>query len=133
MRWRAARREERQLAALWFFAAAVGLALRDLWPTAAGLLPHCTFKALTGLPCPTCGTTRAALAMLQGRLVDAFAANPLSAAAGAVFVVGGALAPVWLLLRGPVPEIPHPLPLWIRVGAVGAILATWVYLIAAGI
>lgn len=133
MRWREARREERQLALLWFFAAAVSLALRDLWLAAAGFLPRCAFKALTGLPCPTCGTTRAAQAMLQGRLLDAFAVNPLAAAAGATFVVGGLLAPVWLLLRGPVPEIPHPLPVRVRLGAVGVIVATWIYLIAAGV
>jgi hypothetical protein len=32
----------------------------------------CTFKALTGLPCPTCGITRTAFCILQGRLVEAW-------------------------------------------------------------
>jgi hypothetical protein len=41
------------------------------------LLPACTFRAVVGLPCPTCGATRAGLALAQGELAAAFAFNPL--------------------------------------------------------
>jgi hypothetical protein len=44
---------------------------------AAGLWP-CPFAALTGLPCPGCGLTRAALAMLRGDLGAALSLHPLS-------------------------------------------------------
>jgi len=37
----------------------------------------CLFKRLTGIPCPTCGFTRGALNLLQGRLFEAWLCNPL--------------------------------------------------------
>lgn len=45
----------------------------------------CHFRALTGMPCPTCGSTRAALAAMDGRVLDALLYNPL------VVVAGGAV------------------------------------------
>jgi len=41
------------------------------------LLPACTFRAAFGFPCPSCGMTRAGLALAQGELLTAFAYNPL--------------------------------------------------------
>ena len=52
----------------------------------------CMFRALTGFPCPGCGTTRACLAFLQGHVVDAFYFHPL-------FWLSVLLLPV-VLLRG---------------------------------
>ncbi len=40
-------------------------------------LPLCTLHRLTGLYCPFCGATRAAHYFLEGRVAEAFAANPL--------------------------------------------------------
>ena len=44
----------------------------------------CVFKRLTTVPCPGCGSTRAVLHLIHGRLGQAFAAQPLalSVAAG---------------------------------------------------
>ena len=39
--------------------------------------PICTFRALTGLPCVTCGATHASLSFLHGNLWAAFHFNPL--------------------------------------------------------
>src|SRR5690349_6936182 len=39
--------------------------------------PVCTFRQLTGLPCITCGATRASLALLHGDLAAAWRLNPL--------------------------------------------------------
>lgn len=127
---RRATREERQLAYLWLAAAASALALRPLWLTLVPLLRPCVFRSLTGFPCPTCGTTRAATAFLDGHLIAALVANPLAAAAGALFVVGAPLATLWAVARWPVPVLPTPIPTWIRVGA-GALIATnWLYVLA---
>jgi len=36
----------------------------------------CPFRAVTGLPCPTCGLLRAAQSLMHGDIVRAFAINP---------------------------------------------------------
>lgn len=43
----------------------------------AGWWPGCMFRKLTGIECPGCGMTRAAHALLNGRISDAFAFNPV--------------------------------------------------------
>ena len=129
MTTRPATKEERQLALLWLAAAASSLALRPLWLAITPLLRPCVFRLLTGIPCPTCGTTRAATAFLDGHLITALAANPLAAAAGLLFVVGAPPAAVWAVARWPVPVLPTPLPGWIRIGAVALIAANWLYVI----
>lgn len=40
-------------------------------------LATCMFKRVTGLPCPSCGATRAGLALLGGHPLRALAWNPL--------------------------------------------------------
>ena len=44
-------------------------------PDGAGI-PVCFFRAMTGLPCPGCGLTRAFSSLLQGRAEAAFAYHP---------------------------------------------------------
>lgn len=41
----------------------------------------CPFRAVTGLPCPTCGTVRAAGLILRGHVGEGFRTNPLGTAA----------------------------------------------------
>jgi hypothetical protein len=126
---RSATREERQLALLWLVAAASAVALKPLWLALAPHLRPCIFHSMTGIPCPTCGTTRAATAFLDGNLLAALAANPLAAVGGLLFVVGAPLAALWAVARWPVPVLPTPLPMWTRVGAVALIVANWLYVI----
>lgn len=40
------------------------------------IAPSCAFKGLTGMPCPTCGSTRAVVHLSQGKLASALALNP---------------------------------------------------------
>lgn len=44
---------------------------------ASGIYPSCTFKMLTGLSCPGCGSQRAVHALLHGDLQGAFSYNAL--------------------------------------------------------
>jgi len=122
-------RDERQLAYLWGVLAVSSLLLRPVWLAAAPLLPHCAFRAITGVPCLSCGTTRAAVALLNGHLVDALAANPLAALAGLGFLLGGLLAPVWAALGLPVPRLSRPPAGALRISLVLLLLAGWSWVI----
>jgi hypothetical protein len=53
----------------------------------------CMFKAVTHIPCPSCGATRAILLLLRGDIGGSLALNPLGAFLFAALVV----LPVWLL------------------------------------
>lgn len=121
--------DARRLAFLWFLAVPLSLALRPLWLALAPTLRPCIFRSLTGIPCPTCGTTRAAASFLNGDLSGAFIANPLAALTGVVFVVGGIVAGVWAIARWPAPRTRHLFPLWLRIALIGTIAANWAYLI----
>jgi hypothetical protein len=39
--------------------------------------PDCVFKGLTGIPCPTCGSTRSVVHFSHGDILSAFVMNPL--------------------------------------------------------
>ncbi len=69
-------------------------------------MPPCPLRTLTGVPCPFCGMTRGAVALVHGDVVASLALNPgvvlvalvVIAALGAVVVVGGprVAVPTWL-------------------------------------
>jgi hypothetical protein len=42
------------------------------------LAPDCVFKGLTGIPCPTCGSTRSVVHLSHGDFLSAFVMNPLA-------------------------------------------------------
>jgi len=64
----------------------------------------CPFRTLTGVPCPTCGSAHAMVALLQGHPRSALRYNPLTmaalGAAGAAFLwaVVASLRPGWRML-----------------------------------
>ncbi|NUO78935.1 DUF2752 domain-containing protein [candidate division KSB1 bacterium] len=55
----------------------------------------CLFKNLTGVPCPSCGMTRAFLFLGHGRILQASALNPLALPVALLLLLQG----VRLLLR----------------------------------
>ena len=90
---------ERQLLGLWAAAAGGALLLFPLLPRLLRWVPGCPFKKMTGLPCLSCGTSRAALSLLGGDFASAFHFNPLASTAGVAFLAGVLLAPLLLLSR----------------------------------
>ncbi|WP_314248161.1 DUF2752 domain-containing protein [Capnocytophaga leadbetteri] len=56
-------------------------------------LTVCTLKAVTGYPCPSCGTTRSASALIAGRWQEGLYTNPL----GGVVLVWLIITTLWLL------------------------------------
>jgi hypothetical protein len=88
----------------------------------------CIFRNLTGVPCPTCGATRAARAMLAGHPVEAVLWNPL-------LVTGGAVASMWVAVvavsgRGRDIRIGPRWRTWLWASAALAFAANWAYIIA---
>ena len=82
----------RLIAALvWLGLLAGGAYLYIFEPGKSGFFPLCPFRALTGLNCPGCGSTRCLHQLLHGDIVSAFKLNPL-------FMLMLPFA-VWLLLR----------------------------------
>jgi hypothetical protein len=53
---------------------------------------RCGFKQNTGLPCPTCGMTTAALAFTQGKILEAFYLQPAGGLLYSLAVVAAVLA-----------------------------------------
>lgn len=56
-------------------------------------VPFCAFKFTTGYPCPSCGTTRSLLLILDGKWLEALWLNPM----GFLGVTALVLIPIWLL------------------------------------
>jgi hypothetical protein len=109
-------------------AAAVWLLRLDRIP-----LTLCVFKGLTGLPCPTCGSTRVLGRLFALDFAGALAMNPFTTLV-TVLVAAWAVADLALLPRRRALDldVPRRLGLALRVGALVLFLANWVYLIAAG-
>jgi hypothetical protein len=96
-------------------------------------LTLCTLKALTGIPCPSCGGTRAVELLARFDLAGAWAMNPLVTAL-ALLVIPWALADAWLWPRGKALElsVAPPAAAVLRVLAVVVVLVNWLYLVLAG-
>jgi hypothetical protein len=93
----------------------------------------CVFKAVTGVPCMTCGTTRALALLARLDLAGALSMNPL-AAAGVALLGPWAAADLVLLPSGRalVLELSPAAARVARIAAVAAVLVNWVWLVAAG-
>ena len=93
----------------------------------------CLFRAATGIPCLTCGATRALGELVTGDVAGALAMNPL-ATLGAFALVPWGLGDLALMTRGRALslEAAPAAARVLRVLAVLAVIANWAYLVAAG-
>ena len=95
--------------------------------------PGCLFRRLTGMPCPTCGATRCAMALAHGDLLGAMRHNPLMFVCYGLTVVVNVYAAVVLLFRLPrlrLPSLPAKVKRALSVLVVLGLGANWIYLIA---
>jgi|WetSurMetagenome_2_1015567.scaffolds.fasta_scaffold03880_3 hypothetical protein len=53
----------------------------------------CLFKSVTNLPCPSCGSTRAILALFRGDFIGSVSINPLGTIVALIMVI----TPLWLI------------------------------------
>jgi len=89
----------------------------------------CPAWTIFGVPCPTCGATRAVVAALRGDLQAAFAWNPLAAllAIGAVLSLPLTIAVLCGLVRAP--RVPVRLGTAMRTGLIVLFGTNWLYLL----
>ncbi len=109
------------------------VALSPLAGRIASTVPSCPVKAIVGLPCLTCGTTRAGAALSRLDLAGSFSINPLAALAWVVLVGGGLVAGFLALWDVPIREPEWNLSWPVRWLLVVVFVANWAYLVRAGI
>ena len=119
---------DRRLGLTWGAVALAAVLLAPLATQTAPLLPGCFFRELTGLPCPTCGTAHAALALTRLDLPGAIAFNPLATLGDLVFLLGGAAAAAASLAGRPLPE-PRLSGLAPRLAIFFAVAVNWAWLL----
>lgn len=111
------------------FAAALGALL---WLSLRLPFPRCTFRALTGWPCPTCGATRAALEFLHGGIAAAWRMNPLVTVGFASVALFDTYALAVLALRWPRVRFGSAPPAARKIvlaATVVVLLLNWIYLL----
>lgn len=96
-------------------------------------LTVCMLKAVTGIPCPTCGGTRALAHLAHFDVAGAFALNPL-VTLGFAALIPWALADLVLLRRGRALELELSGrgARWLGLAAAAALTLNWLYLLATG-
>lgn len=99
----------------------------------SSFLVGCPFKNLTGYPCPTCGSTRSALALARFDVLGALVRYPLQTLAWIGFIGGGLASSAWVLTGRDLPSLPRRIPGWLLTLGVVAVLANWSWSIATGV
>jgi hypothetical protein len=84
---------------------AAGAAVWPLVTASTGAALPCPLRTVTGVPCPACGLTTAAVALVRGQFDTALHANPLIFGLAAVTVAAG---PLLALRAAGVLEPPSP-------------------------
>jgi len=93
---------------------------------------YCAFHRTTGIPCPACGSFRAAQVLLQGHWLQAFAFQPLATTlvtAGALYTIYAWLVVLFRLPRVRVENLSRSAWRVVIGTAIALVLANWVYLL----
>ncbi len=122
----------RQIGLLWGLVALALVAISPLAPQLAETTPACPIKSISGVPCPTCGATRAAVALAGFDPLAALGLNPLVALAWMGLVVGGIAALALVAAGQSLPSLPSRLTVSQRLVAVTLVAVNWLYLVVAG-
>jgi len=94
------------------------------------ILPPCPFRTVTGIPCPSCGTTRSLVHLAHGDIADSFILNPLFSLAMItalfLFIARSMCLP---FSRSSITLThTHREGTLLRAGMAGLFLANWIYL-----
>ena len=127
-----ARDTDRRLGFLWAGTVVALVVLSPLAPYLTAGPWGCPLKALAGLPCPLCGTTRAAVDLAALDVGGALVRYPLPTLAWFTFLIGGLVAGWLAWTKRPFPRL-LPIPNWAKAAILVAVLANWAYSIATGV
>jgi len=134
MAWRSLRANEIDHELVWLSVSAALGGVVVAWLRLELPTPPCIFHLATGLPCPTCGVTRALRHIVHGDLPGALHFNPLAVGAMALFVAFDVYAVVVLafrLRRFRLESIAPPTARWLRIVILSSIVLNWSWLIYA--
>jgi hypothetical protein len=121
--------------ALWLMVGGASVCLLGVALATPGIqLPRCVFKTLTGLPCPTCGVTRAVIALSRLDVGRALYMNPLAAVACVAGLIYLFYAAAVLALRLPRlrPAVSDVDARRLRILTVVTLAINWIWLIGTG-
>jgi hypothetical protein len=90
---------------------------------------ECPFRLITGLPCATCGMTRAFVAMARGDAAAAWAASPLGAGMAGGAWLYAILDLARLALGLPWPSLPPRAARALAVAALSAAALNWAWML----
>lgn len=131
-RWQHPDPGETDYEAVWALVGASILLVAATWLAAGLPLPPCHFKALTGIPCVTCGATRCVASLGHGDVAAAIRYNPavfLASAVAGVYWLYATAVSAFKLPRLRVSPASRRLSTFVRFSLLASLAANWLYLI----
>src|SRR5450432_3808599 len=116
---------------IWLVVTITSAVLLLAWLAVGLPLPRCTFRAVFGIPCVTCGATHAALAFSHREFFNAWRFNPLVTICFFAIAIYDAYAFLVLVRLAPRVRVVWSRPPQRRLAALisGAALLNWIYLL----
>ena len=90
---------------------------------------ECPFRALTGLPCATCGMTHAFVYLAHGRLLQALSSSPLGALLALCAWSYGLADLIRIAAGWPLPSLSQRRLRGLVLSGLAALLANWAFLV----
>ena len=133
LQWRHRSINELDHELIWLAVSVASIAGAVVWLAFALPWPRCLFKAVTGLPCVTCGSTRSMVEFLHGHFWAALRWNPLAFAAICGLVIFDLYAAIVLMGRTARLRVVD----WTvaeknaaRIAVISLLALNWIYLLA---
>ena len=119
---------------LWLVISVSTFLALSLWLSAGLATPRCAFRAITGLPCLTCGATRSAWQFLPGHFLTSLRFNPLAFLAYCGIAIFDLYAIAVLIARTPrlrLSNFTRFEKLVVRILVIALLSGNWLYLVVA--